>query len=154
MRPPSGTGACRTHHHCVVLMGGGYSGAGVGWAKAQSAVPTRGHTALRAALPTLQFSRIRRRREETAPAPVRPLAAPERAGGRGLGFGKRHRLHLEQVIAVRRQPHALAGNDETVALAAAPFAGTVAMAAARNPAVMSGGVGGDQEEGSKHERKP
>src|ERR1043166_7478519 len=62
MRPPSGTGACRIHHHCVVLMGGGYSGATVGWAKARSAVPTRIWSAQKVrvgtpaspALPTLQ----------------------------------------------------------------------------------------------------
>src|ERR1700730_7018554 len=154
MRPPPATAACRTHHHCVVLMEGGYSGAIVGWAKAQSAVPTRGHTALRAALPTLQFSRIRRRREEAAARAVRSLAAPERAVGRGLGFGERHRLHLEQVITVRAEPHALARNDETVALAAAPFARAVAQAAAGNPAVVGGAVGGDEEEGSKDKRKP
>ena len=99
-------------------------------------------------------SRVRRRSEEASPAPVRPLAAPECAVGGGLGFRERDRLHLEQVIAVRRKPHALAGNDEAVALAAAPFAGVVAMAAARNPAVVGGSVGSDEKEGSKDERKP
>src|SRR5262249_18229774 len=114
---------------------------------------TRGHAAYgRFAHPT--SSRIRRRGEETAPAPIRPLAAPEGAVGRRLGFGERHRLHLEQVITVRRQPHALARNDETIAFPAAPFAGAVAQAAARNPAVVGGAVGGDEEEGSKNKRKP
>src|SRR5262249_12538641 len=98
--------------------------------------------------------RVRRGGEETAPAAIGPLAAPERAVGRRLGFGERHRLHLEQVVAVRGQPHALARKEQAGALAAAPFAGAIAQAPARNPAVVGGTVGGDEEEGSKDKRKP
>src|SRR5437588_13106995 len=97
---------------------------------------------------------IRWRSKEASPAAVGPLAAPERAVRRLLGLVERDRLHLEQVIAVRRQADALAGNDEAVPFAAAPFAGGVAQGPSGNPTVMGRGVGGDHEERSKTERKP
>src|SRR6516162_632287 len=132
MRPPSGTGACRTHHHCVVLMGAGYSGLHPSPEGGNQSQVIRWRAA-RWSLTTSPWSlilRIRRWREEAAPASVRPLAAPEGAVGRRLGFRERHRLHLEEMITIRSQTDALARNDETVAFAAAPFAGAVAQAAA------------------------
>src|SRR5689334_6191776 len=97
---------------------------------------------------------IRWRSKEASPAAVGPLAAPERPVRRRLGLVERDRLHLEQVIAVHRQTDALAGNDEAVPFAAAPFAGSVAQSPSGNPTVMGRGVGGDQKEGRESERKP
>src|SRR5262249_45285555 len=87
-----------------------------------------------------------RRREEAAPAAVGPLAAPEFAVGRGLRFGKRNSLvhrrpdagerTMDDHIAVAGHHDALFRDDETIAFAAAPFAGGVAVAAARDPAVV------------------
>src|SRR4051794_34925633 len=86
------------------------------------------------------------RREEAAARSVRPFAAPELAVGRGLSFAERDRFvllrpdpgerPLDDHITFAGHHDAFFGDDETVAIAAAPFTGGVAMAAARNPAVM------------------
>src|SRR6266849_6096009 len=87
-----------------------------------------------------------RRREEAAAAAVGPLAAPEFAVGRGLGFGKRNGLvhrwpdagerAMDDHIPFAGHHQALLRDDEAIALAATPFAGGVAMAAARDPTVV------------------
>src|SRR6476620_3171157 len=86
------------------------------------------------------------RREEAAARPVRTFAAPEFTVGRGLSFAERNRFvllrpdpgerALNDHIAFAGHHDAFFRDDETVAIAAAPFTGGVAMAAAGNPAVM------------------
>src|SRR5581483_12081657 len=62
---------------------------------------------------------------------------------------------LEQVAGRRRARRVV--QDRAVAFAAAPFAGAIAQAAARNPAVVSErpvkGRGTGDEEGAKHEQR-
>src|SRR5262249_49393928 len=94
------------------------------------------------------------RREEAAPRAVRAFAAPEGAGGRGLRFRIRHHLDAVEPVALRGRADLLARHHEAVAGAAAPFARGVAMAAARNPAVVRRRVGNDEQKGRGHEREP
>src|SRR6266550_6978853 len=61
---------------------------------------------------------------------------------------------MDDHIALAGQHDALLRDDEAVAFAAAPFAGGVAMAAARDPAVVGQGIGNDQGEAGKDEREP
>src|SRR3954471_15565233 len=87
-----------------------------------------------------------RRREEAAARSVWTFAAPELAVGRGLSFAERNRFvllrpdagerPLDDHIAFAGHHDAFFRDDETVAVAAAPFTGGVAMAATGNPAVM------------------
>src|SRR5262249_4073963 len=87
-----------------------------------------------------------RRRAEPAPAAVGPLAAPECAVGRGLGFGEWNGLvhrrpdagerAMDDHVAFGGHHDALLRDDEAIAFAATPFAGGVAMAAARDPTVV------------------
>src|SRR5215467_15572517 len=95
-----------------------------------------------------------RRREEAAPAAVGPLAAPEFAVGRGLGFGEWNGLvhrrpdagerAMDDHIAFAGHHDALLRDNEAIALAATPFAGGVAVAPARDPTVVSQSIGNDE----------
>ena len=61
---------------------------------------------------------------------------------------------LNDDVAFARHDHALFRHDEAVTDAAAPFSGSVAMAAARNPAVMGRGNGNDKNEANNHKYEP
>src|SRR5207245_10883109 len=87
-----------------------------------------------------------RRREEAAPAAVGPLAAPEFAVGRGLGFGEWNGLvhrrpdagerAMDDHIAFAGHHDTLLRDDEAIALAVAPFTGGDEIAATHEPHIM------------------
>ena len=95
-----------------------------------------------------------RRCKEAPPAAVRAFAAPVGAVRRRLRFRERNRLDAVKPIAVRRRADLFAWHHEAIAGAAAPFARGVAMAAARNPAVVCRRVGNDEQKGRSDEREP
>src|ERR1043166_2522744 len=110
--------------------------------------------------------RVRWWSKETAARAVRPAAAPVGAVGRGLRLGVRNdlgagrrgpdhagddRLAHEDVIAVGTRAYMARGQHETVALAAAPFARGIAMAAAGNPGLVR--VDGNREKHVNGERQ-
>src|SRR5215471_8078871 len=84
--------------------------------------------------------------EEAPPAAVGPLAAPEFAVGRGLGFAEWDRLvhrwpdagqrAMDDHIAFTGHHDAFLRDYEAIAFAATPFAGGVAVVAAADPAVV------------------
>jgi len=104
------------------------------------------------------------RGEEAAARSVGAFAAPEFSIGRGLRLVERHRFILlrsdageravDDHVAFAGHHDAFLRDDEAIALAAAPFAGGVAMSAARDPTVVSGSIGNDEHECSKGQRKP
>src|SRR6516165_7372211 len=78
----------------------------------------------------------RGRREEAAARAVPPLAAPECALRAGLRFREWHHFGSKHAIAAADHADLVRRHHETIAFAAAPFAGGIAKLAARNPAVM------------------
>src|SRR5262245_21898218 len=97
----------------------------------------------------------RRRREKAAAAAVRSLAAPERAVRRGLRFGIWDSVRAEDEVGVSGRRDLLGRDQETVALATAPFTGGITVAHAHDPAGGGkDGIRSDQDQGSKDEREP
>src|SRR3954468_12283620 len=90
----------------------------------------------------------RRRGEEAAARPVRPLAAPEGAVGARLRLREWDLLILEQDVAVPRHPDLLGRNDEAVPFAAAPFAGGVPLPLQVDPYVVGIGIWNEQNKRS------
>src|SRR5262245_6777794 len=112
----------------------------------------------------IEASGCRRRREEAASRTVGTLAAPEFSVGRGLGFAERYGLvelrtnarerTMDDDVALSGHHDPFLRDDEAVTVAATPLAGGVAVAAARDPAVVGEGIRNDDDEGSKSEREP
>src|SRR5262249_41387647 len=110
------------------------------------------------------LSHCRGRREKAAARAVWALAAPEFSIGRRLCLAEGDRLVELRTDARERTVHddvAFAGhhdpflrNDEAVTVAAAPLAGGVAMAAARNPTVVCQSIRNDDDEGNEGDCKP
>src|SRR5215813_2215917 len=104
----------------------------------------------------LAVSVRRRRREEASPRSVRSLAAPEFPVRARLRLVERDDLAVEQSIAGGRHGDFLPRHHETVAFAAAPFAGGIAQRAARYPGIMGkrlrckGEEGKDRDQPCKH----
>src|SRR5262245_14780101 len=122
------------------------------------------HACVAPSTSVLEASGCRRRREEAASRTVGTLAAPEFSVGRRLGFAERNGLvelrtdarerTMDDDVAFSGHHDPFLRNDEAVTVAAAPLAGRVAVAAARNPAVVGESIRNDGQEGSKGEREP
>src|SRR5262245_66677050 len=111
------------------------------------------HASLVSPTSVLEASGCRRRCEEAASRTVGTLAAPEFSVGRRLGFAERNGLvelrtdarerTMDDDVAFSGRHDPLLWNDEAVTVAAAPFAGGVAVAAARDPAVVGRSIRND-----------
>ena len=100
----------------------------------------------------LRPSGIRRRSKEAAPRSVRPFAAPIGPIGRRLRFAEGNLLGTEDQVAIATHLDLLGRDQEAVAFTAAPFAGGVAVASARNPTVMSLEIGNDDHKSGEDEQ--
>ncbi len=87
-------------------------------------------------------------------ADCRPAACSARTDRFVQCWSHARKRPMNDDIAFASHDHALLRNNETIAGAAAPFAGGVAVAAAGNPVVVGRSVGNEKEKAGKDEREP